>query len=159
MRRGTWSVRNWSASTLNRHRDSGWDALRAYFPALTLLPEPSITDAYNGHYAGRILKCEKPDVAARPQAGMTLYLDQTATATAIVVAILLTDHLFSPIGTTVKQLAVARAQLVQKPCALSLHVPALLLPASARGSRVIFPSGVKVILNLTPLKIGRASCR
>lgn len=86
-------------------------------------------------------------------AGMMRYLDQTATATAIVVAILLTDHLFSPIGTTVKQLAVARAQLVQKPCALSLHVPALLLPDSARGSRVIFPSGVKVILNLTPLSV------
>src|SRR5262245_47082591 len=56
-----------------------------------------------------------------------------------VVAILLTDHLFSPIGTTVQQLAVARAQLVQKPCALSLHVPALLLPDSARGSRVSSP--------------------
>src|SRR5262245_31099216 len=81
------------------------------------------------------------------------YLDQTATATAIVVAILLTDHLFSPIGTTVKQLAFSRPQLVQKPCALSLHVPALLLPDSARGSRVIFPSGVKVILNLTPLSV------
>src|SRR5262249_34333860 len=76
---------------------------------------------------------------------MTRYLDQTATATAIVVAILLTDHLFSPIGTTVKQLAFSRPQLVQKPCALSLHVPALLLPDSAKGSRVIFPSGVKVI--------------
>jgi hypothetical protein len=70
-----------------------------------------------------------------------------------VVAILLTDHLFSPIGTTVKQLAFSRAQLVQKPCALSLHVPALLLPDSARGSRLIFPSGVKVILNLTPLSV------
>jgi len=91
--------------------------------------------------------------AMMPQAGMTRYLDQTATATAIVVAILLTDHLFSPIGTTVKQLAFARPQLVQKPCALSLHVPALLLPDSARGSRVIFPSGVKVILNLTPLSV------
>src|SRR5262245_37413592 len=84
---------------------------------------------------------------------MTRYLDQTATATAIVVAILLTDHLFSPVGTTVKQLALSRPQLVQKPCALSLHVPALLLPDSARGSRVIFPSGVKVILNLTPLSV------
>jgi hypothetical protein len=89
----------------------------------------------------------------RPQAGMMRYLDQTATATAIVVAIRLTDHLFSPIGTTVKQLAFSRPQLVQKPCALSLHVPALLLPDSARGSRVIFPSGVKVILNLTPLSV------
>lgn len=85
--------------------------------------------------------------------GNERYLDQTATATAIVVASLLTDHLFSPIGTTVKQLAFSRPQLVQKPCALSLHVPALLLPDSARGSRVIFPSGVKVILNLTPLSV------
>src|SRR5262249_37893407 len=79
------------------------------------------------------------------------YLDHTATVVAIVVAIVLTDHLFSPIGITVKQLAFAWAQLVQKPCALSLHVPALLLPDSARGSRIIFPSGVKVILNLAPL--------
>src|ERR1700730_18093229 len=70
------------------------------------------------------------------------YLDQTATVTAIVVAILLTDHLFSPIGTTVKQLTFARPHLVQKPCVLSFQVPALLLPDCARGSRVIFPSGV-----------------
>jgi hypothetical protein len=81
------------------------------------------------------------------------YLDQTATVTAIVVAILLTDHLFSPIGTTVKQLTFARPHLVQKPCVLSFQVPALLLPDCARGSRVIFPSGVKVILNLTPLSV------
>ena len=52
-----------------------------------------------------------------------------------------------------KQLAFAWPQLVQNPCALSLHVPALLLPDSARGSRVIFLSGVKVILNLTPLGV------
>jgi hypothetical protein len=82
-----------------------------------------------------------------------LYLDQTATETAIVVAILLTDHLFSPIGTTVKQLTFARPQLVQNPWALSFHVPPLLVPDCARGSRVIFPSGVKVILNLTLLSV------
>ena len=37
------------------------------------------------------------------------------------------------------------AQVVQKPLALSLHVPVpvLALPRCARGSRVIFPSGVK----------------
>ena len=52
---------------------------------------------------------------------------------------------------------------MQKPFAFSLHVPvpALALPRSpdfgevpfvtgGRGSRVIFPSGVKVILNLAP---------
>src|SRR6516225_7286835 len=49
--------------------------------------------------------------------------------------------------------AVQACRLVQKPCAVSLHVAALLLPDSARGSRVIFPSGVKVILNLTPLSV------
>jgi hypothetical protein len=66
-----------------------------------------------------------------------LYLDQTATETAIVVAILLTDHLFSPIGTTVKQLTFARPQLVQNPWALSFHVPPLLVPDCARGSRAL----------------------
>ena len=50
---------------------------------------------------------------------------------------------------------------MQKPFALSFHVPVLALPRSAdfaampfvkgaRGSRAIFPSGVKVILNLVP---------
>lgn len=52
---------------------------------------------------------------------------------------------------------------MQKPFAFSLHVPVpvLALPRSidfgampfvtdGRGSRVIFPSGVKVILNLAP---------
>ena len=47
----------------------------------------------------------------------------------------------------------AEPQLVQKPCALGFHAPALLLPDTARGSRVICPSGVKVILNLTPLGV------
>jgi len=50
----------------------------------------------------------------------------------------------------VKQLGVARFQVVQKPFALSFHVPAILLPDCSRGSRVILPSGVKVILNLVP---------
>lgn len=50
---------------------------------------------------------------------------------------------------------------MQKPFALSFHVPVLALLRSAdfgampfvragRGSRAIFPSGVKVILNLVP---------
>jgi hypothetical protein len=39
---------------------------------------------------------------------------------------------------------------VQKPLALSFQVPALALPDCSSGSRVIFPSGVKVILNFEP---------
>src|SRR5271169_2180399 len=80
------------------------------------------------------------------------YLDHVATETEMVVAIFRTDHLFSPIGTTVKQLDLACSQLVQKPFALSFHVPAFFLPDWARGSRVILPSGVKVILNLMPVR-------
>jgi hypothetical protein len=34
--------------------------------------------------------------------------------------------------------------------ALSFHVPALLFPDCWTGSRVIFPSGVKIIVNLVP---------
>jgi len=70
----------------------------------------------------------------------------------MVVAILWTDHLFSPLGTMVKHVGFECAQVVQKPFALSFHVPVpvLALPLCARGSRVIFPSGVKVILNLVP---------
>src|SRR6516165_11876447 len=51
---------------------------------------------------------------------------------------------------TVKQLDFACCQVVQKPVALSFHVPVFLWPDSARGSRVILPSGVNVILNLVP---------
>ncbi len=50
-----------------------------------------------------------------------------------------------------KQLSFACFQAVQKPFALSFHVPALALPdAPSSGSRVIFPSGVNVILNFAP---------
>ena len=49
-----------------------------------------------------------------------------------------------------KQLAFAWPQAVQKPLALSFQVPALALPDCSSGSRVIFPSGVKVILNFVP---------
>ena len=49
-----------------------------------------------------------------------------------------------------KQLAFAWPQAVQKPLALSFQVPALALPDCSSGSRVIFPSGVKVILNFAP---------
>jgi hypothetical protein len=68
----------------------------------------------------------------------------------MVVAILWTDHLFSPLETTVKQLDFEWFQAVQKPFAFSFHVPALVLPRCSRGSRDIFPSCVKVILNLVP---------
>jgi hypothetical protein len=50
----------------------------------------------------------------------------------------------------VKQLGFAWFQAVQKPVAVSFHVPAFALPDSSSGSRVIFPSGVKVILNFAP---------
>jgi len=75
------------------------------------------------------------------------YLDHTAIVVAIVVPPFRTDHLFSPFGTTVKQLGFACCQVVQNPFALSFHVPLSLYPAWARGSRVILPSGVNVILN------------
>jgi hypothetical protein len=39
--------------------------------------------------------------------GTKRYFDQTATVVAMVVAIFCTDHLFSPLGTTVKQLGAA----------------------------------------------------
>ena len=78
------------------------------------------------------------------------YFDQTATVVALVVAIFWIAHLFSPLGTTVKQLSFPWLQAVQKPVALSFHVPALPLPDCSSGSRVIFPSGVKIILNFAP---------
>ena len=49
-----------------------------------------------------------------------------------------------------KQLVFAWPQAVQKPLALSFQVPALALPDCSSGSRIIFPSGVKVILNFAP---------
>src|SRR5262245_40838450 len=76
---------------------------------------PSLMLRAGGRKKGKRAKINIGDVTPK----RSRYLDQTATATAIVVAILLTDHLFSPIVTTVKQLAFARPQLVQKPCALS----------------------------------------
>ena len=49
-----------------------------------------------------------------------------------------------------KQLGFARFQAVQKPFALSFHVPALPLPDCSSGSRVIFPFGANIILNFAP---------
>jgi len=51
---------------------------------------------------------------------------------------------------TVKQLGFECCQVVQKPFALSFHVPVSEWPDCARGSRVILPLGVNVILNLVP---------
>jgi len=75
-----------------------------------------------------------------------------ATLTLIVVAMRCTDHRLSLMGTTVKQLGFAPAQLVQKPAGLSLQVPDFAGPPAAPiGSRKALPSGVKVILNLAPV--------
>jgi hypothetical protein len=77
-----------------------------------------------------------------------------ATLTLIVVAIRWTDHRLSLMGTNVKQLGFAPAQLVQKPAGLSLQVPDFEgPPAGPIGSRKALPSGVKVILNLVPLGV------
>src|SRR3974377_1444125 len=51
---------------------------------------------------------------------------------------------------TVKQLGFACCQVVQKPFGLSFHLPVFFCPDCARGSRVILPSGINVILNLVP---------
>jgi hypothetical protein len=62
--------------------------------------------------------------------------------------------LLSLIGTNVKQLGFAPAQLVQKPVGLSLQVPDFVGPSEEpTGSRNALPSGVKVILNLLPLGV------
>ena len=61
-----------------------------------------------------------------------------------------TDHLLSPAATTVKQLALAPLQVVQKPSFDSFQVPSPLAPPPPPdGSRFILPSAENVILNLT----------
>src|SRR4029453_4628071 len=60
-----------------------------------------------------------------------------------------TDHLLSPAVTIWKQLGLEPFQVVQKPSLLSFQVPSPLAPAVPTGSRVILPSGVNTILNLT----------
>lgn len=94
------------------------------------------------------------DPESRPVAsasvGETIYFDQTATVIAIVVAVLWTSHLLSPLGIIVKQLGLAWVQVVQNPLSVSFHVPLSLLPGCSTSSRVIFPSGVNIILNLEP---------
>ncbi len=81
------------------------------------------------------------------------YLDHTAIVVSIVVAVFRIDHLFSPLGTIVKQLGFACCHVVQKPVLLSFHVPPILVPDCATGSRITLPSDVKVILNLVPLGV------
>ena len=73
------------------------------------------------------------------------YFDQVATT----VVPFMTDHLFSPAVRMRKQFDLAPFQVVQKPSLVSFQVPSPLAPDWASGSRVIFPSGVKTILNLT----------
>src|SRR5215469_12669844 len=81
---------------------------------------------------------EKPESTFRDHglAAVKDYFDQTATVVVMVVAVLCTDHLFSPLGTIVKQLAAVRPQAVQNPLALSFHVPAFFVPARSSGSPV-----------------------
>lgn len=59
-----------------------------------------------------------------------------------------TDHFLSPTLTRVKQLSLPSFQAVQKPSFESFQVPVPLLPLPI-GTRLILPSGVNVILNLT----------
>jgi hypothetical protein len=68
---------------------------------------------------------------------------------AMMVEPLSTDHLLSPAPMTVKQLAPAFFHVVQKPSFDSFHVPSPLPPPPLAAARVILPSAVNVILNLT----------
>src|SRR3984893_13287850 len=61
----------------------------------------------------------------------------------------ITDHLLSPAVRMRKQLALEPFQVVQKPSLVSFQVPWPLAPEVAIGSRVILPSAVNTILNLT----------
>jgi hypothetical protein len=93
------------------------------------------------------LACRDPSNSPLP------YLDHTATVVSIVVVLLRIDHLFSPSGTMVKQLGFACCHVVQNPVLLSFHLPPVGVPDCATGSRITFPSDVKVILNLVPLGV------
>jgi hypothetical protein len=85
------------------------------------------------------------------------YFDHTAIVVVIVVAVLWTNHLLSPLGTTVKQLDPACSQLVQKPFALSFQMPTFTFAGGVRACRVILPLGVKVIVNFVP--VGEAALK
>src|SRR5262249_21747284 len=56
---------------------------------------------------------------------------------------------FSPAVRMRKQLALEPFQVVQKPSLVSFQVPSPLAPVPASGSRVILPSALNTILNLT----------
>src|ERR1700722_2082818 len=60
----------------------------------------------------------------------------------------MTDHLLSPSGTKLKQLAAEFFQVVQKPSLLSFQVPSPLTPDFPSGSRVILPSAGDTIVDL-----------
>jgi hypothetical protein len=85
------------------------------------------------------------------------YFDHTAIVVVMVVAVLCTSHLLSPLGTTVKQLDPACSQLVQKPFPLSFQMPTFVFRGGARACRVILPLGVKVIVNFVP--VGEAALK
>jgi hypothetical protein len=70
------------------------------------------------------------------------YLDQVPTKDLPFI----TDHLFSPADTSVKQFCGEFFQVVQKPSLLSFQVPSPFTPALPSGSRVILPSAEKTIL-------------
>src|SRR2546423_14078 len=59
------------------------------------------------------------------------------------------DHLLAAVACTRKQFSFEPFQVVQKPSAESFQVPSDLGPGLLSGSRVILPSAVNVILNLT----------
>ena len=67
------------------------------------------------------------------------------------VAPLFTDHLFLPLGMMVKQVALARTQLVQKPIAQASTCRGPCCRIRREARRVDFyRRGVKIILNLVP---------
>ena len=74
------------------------------------------------------------------------HFDQVATA--LVPA--MTDHLLCAVGAHAEAVGLASpSRCVQKPSCESFQVPSLLAPALPTGSRVIVPSAVNTILNLT----------
>src|SRR5260370_35611800 len=78
--------------------------------------------------------------------------------TAISVDAFITDHLFAAVASTWKQLAFWPFQGVQKPSLSSFQVPSPLAPARLAGSRVLLPSALNTILNLTPRGSGASNC-
>jgi len=73
---------------------------------------------------------------------MTYCFVQMATLTLMVVAMRCTDHRLLLIGTKVKQLGFAPAQLVQKPVGLSFHIPDVAALAVALVSAAVAPAAL-----------------